>query len=584
MALLALIYGIYRKPTPINSVFFEFRRTERLKNTIRVWMFLLGGVVVFGQWMRLPFYKYLLKQLADPVAVLANGWGALHTVGLFLIVAAEIILIAQWSTYLFYAWVGAAHYRLPVAPPLAADPPEVIVLIPACNEDPEIMERSIASIVKLDYPNYRAYLVENSKTDEYKQIAVKLAEKHGLKVLHVPNRGSKAAALNDALPKVRSGAKYMAIFDVDHEVASDYLRVLVPILEADDKLAFVQTPQLYVNAEENFITRAAAMQEMLLYDTIMEAKGSYSRALCCGSNDLVRIKAIDDVGGWDETTVSEDLATSFLMHLRGWRSVYHRRAFAIGVGPTTLKNYWAQQRRWAEGNTAVAKNILRRLFTYKFFSLDWKLHLDYLWSAGYYIATLALVYLAIFPMLLTVAVRMAAVGTEWMHISASRPIEWVYLSVYPLYAVAMMFPYVHMRLRGYALRNLAMLQGLLACTMPIYVGSVLKGLLTSNRVFEITPKQAVKSTFSIWSRPQPFIFLVLLTSGALLFDELLSHAAITFAWILMMWMFIWSLSASHIFIFALQDKLLPKRAAETNQDSLNSPQIEINVAETEANS
>ena len=96
--------------------------------------------------------------------------------------------------------------------------------------------------------------------------------------------------------KVREGAKYMAIFDVDHEVHRDFLKELVPILEADEKLAFVQTPQLYENAEENLITRAAAMQEMLLYDTIMEAKGSYRRALCCGSNDLVRIKAVNRCG------------------------------------------------------------------------------------------------------------------------------------------------------------------------------------------------------------------------------------------------------------------------------------------------
>jgi len=584
IALYALVYGVYRKPTPINPVFFEFRRTERLKNTIRVWMFLLAGVVVFGQWMRLPFYKYLIQQLADPIAVLANGWGAIHTIGLFFIVAAEIVLIAQWATYLFYAWIGAAHYRLPTAPPLADDPPEVIVLVPACNEDPEIMERSISTVVKLDYPNYRAYLVENSRSDEYKQIAVRIAQKHGLDVLHVPNRGSKAAALNDALPEIRGSAKYMAIFDVDHEVHGDFLKELVPILEADSKLAFVQTPQLYENAEENLITRAAAMQEMLLYDTIMEAKGSYARALCCGSNDLVRIEAVIDVGGWDETTVSEDLATSFLMHLRGWKSLYHRRAFAIGIGPTTLKNYWAQQKRWAEGNTAVAKRIISRLISRRFFSLDLKLHLDYLWSAGYYMSTMALVYLAIVPMLLIIAVRLAAAGPEWIHLSAARPIEWVYLSVYPLYAVAMMFPYVHMRLRGYALRNLSMLQGLLACTMPIYVASVIKGLLRATRTFEITPKKKVsKEKFSIWNRPQPFICFLLLVAGALLFDELLTQRVATFAWVLMLWMFIWTLSASHIFLFALQEKLLPKRSDNAAEETKIATLTNLDVAETEAN-
>jgi cellulose synthase (UDP-forming) len=529
-------------------------------------MFLLGGVVIFGQWMRIPFYGYLLRRFSDPIQVWADGWGALHTIGYLLVAIAELMLIAQWATYLVYAWMGAANYRLPVSPALSNDPPEVIVLIPACNEDPEILERSVSTVMKFDYPNYRAYLVENSRTEKHKRIAVELAERYGLSVVHVPNRGSKAAALNEALPKVKGNAKYMAIFDVDHEVHADFLKALVPILEADERLAFVQTPQLYANAEENLITRAAAMQEMLLYDTIMEAKGSYQRALCCGSNDLVRISAIEDVGGWDESTVSEDLATSFLMHLRGWKSVYHRRAFAVGMGPTTLKSYWAQQKRWAEGNTAVAKMILRKMASRQCFSLDWKLHLDYLWSAGYYISTMALAYLAIVPMLLTFAVRLAVAGPEWMQMPTTRPIEWVYLSVYPLYAAAMMFPYVHMRLRGYALRNLVMLQGLLACTIPIYISSVLFGLFWPSSEFGITPKQSAGEVFSIWSRPQPFIFIALLAAGSVVFDQLMTQRAVSFAWILMAWIFIWTLSASHVFLFAWQNKLLGRlKPGPTNQ-------------------
>jgi hypothetical protein len=157
-------------------------------------------------------------------------------------------------------------------------------------------------------------------------------------------------------------------------------------------------------------------------------------------------------------------------------------------------------------------------------------------------------------MLLTFAVKLALAGPEWMQIPATRPIEWVYLSVYPLYAVAMMFPYVHMRLRGYALRNLVALQGLLACTLPIYISSVLLGLFRSSREFKITPKQSVGEVSSIWNRPQPYVFFVLLATGSIIFDQLLSQRAVSFAWILMVWMYIWSLSASHIFIFAWQSK------------------------------
>jgi cellulose synthase (UDP-forming) len=321
-------------------------------------------------------------------------------------------------------------------------------------------------------------------------------------------------------------------------------------MERDQRVAFVQTPQLYENAELNSTTRAAAMQEMLLYDSIMESKGSYGHALCCGSNFVIRIAALDDVGGWDEETVSEDLATSYKIHLNGWTSIYHRRAFAIGMGPATLTSYWKQQKRWASGNTAVAVKIIKDIFTRKPNHGRALTRLDYLWSAGYYMTTLALAAMATIPMVLMIAVKFAIGGAEWYSAEHTRPLEWVYLSVYPLYATVMLFPYVHMRLRGYRIRSLMLLQGLLANTITIYIGSVMKGLISGAKFFVVVPKTGSEPGRHILKSPQTYIFAVLLIIGSLIVDMILKVNPAPFVWILLFWTYFYTLSFAHFFIFA----------------------------------
>lgn len=551
-SLAALIVLGYKPRTEINHVFEQYRRTAALRRTVTAWFFVLAVVFVFAQSLRLPFFKYVFGQLADFASRHTSMWEPVHAIGLFLLILAEFLVVTHWALYVFYCWRATHKYKLPPTLPLAESPPEVLVMIACCDEDPEILARSLESVTKLDYPNYRAYLIENSRTPENKAVCTEVAKRLGVEVFDIPNRGHKAGALNDSLPHLKGDAKYIAIFDVDHDVRPEVLRELVPLLEQDDGLAFVQTPQLYANAEETWTTRAAAMQEMLLYDSVMEAKGSTEQALCCGSNFLMRIEALDSVGGWDEETVSEDLMTSFWIHKKGWRSLYHRKAFAIGMGPSTVYGYWKQQQRWATGNTSVAKIIWKNMWSRD--RAPFRLSINYLWSSGYYFITLALGYLATVPMLLLLFVRFGMGGADWYLLQEMRPIDYVYLSVYPLYVAVALFPYVHMRLRGYSIRNLVLLQGLLANTIPVYVASVLKGIWKDVKFFEIAPKKAMNLHRAFWKTPQVYIFAALIVVGGLLFHMTRTENVALFVYILLFWTFIYTLSFAHFFIFTIESR------------------------------
>jgi cellulose synthase (UDP-forming) len=553
LALFALIMLGYKPRTEINKTFDAYRRTPALRKTVTAWFVVLGATFLFVQGLRLPFYKYVFSELAQSATLMRTGWEPVHALGMLLLLLCEWLVLMHWLVYVYYCWRATHRYELPRSSPLNSAP-EVLVMIACCDEEPEVLERSVSTAMLQNYPNYRAFLIENSRDERKKQLCAAVAERFGMKVLHVSNRGHKAGALNDALPKVRGDAKYVAVFDVDHTINPNALSTLVPLLENDEQVAFVQTPQLYENAEQTWTTRAAAMQEMLLYDSIMEAKGSYERALCCGSNFVMRIDALESVGGWDEETVSEDLMTSFLIHKKGWKSLYHRTAFAIGLGPNTVYGYWKQQRRWATGNTSVAKRVFRQMFGLGGERARFGLAADYLWSAGYYFVTLALAYLATVPMLLLLLIRFAIGGQTWYLQETMRPVDWLYLSVYPLYVAVALFPYVHMRLRGYSLRNLVLLQGLLANTVPIYVISVLRGVFQQVKFFVVVPKKAVQLHKPFWRTPQSYIFVGLLVIGGLLFHMVRTENVAPFVYILLFWTLFYTLSFAHFFIFTIESR------------------------------
>lgn len=564
LSLAALILLGYKPRTEINTVFDQYRRTPALRRTVTAWFFVMAVVFVIVQGLRLPFAEYVVGQLANAARMNTTGWEPVHALGLVLLLLCEFLVLAHWLLYIFYCWRATHRYKLPPTLPLQSPVPEVVVMIACCDEDPEILERSLRSVKALDYPNFRAYLIENSRSPEKKAACTAVAERLGVAVHHVPNRGHKAGALNDALPDIRGDARYAGVFDVDHEIKPEVLRELVPLLENDDGVAFVQTPQLYANAEETWTTRAAAMQEMLLYDSVMEAKGATEQALCCGSNLVMRISALDSVGGWDEQTVSEDLMTSFWLHAKGWRSLYHRKAYAVGMGPNTVYGYWKQQRRWATGNTSVAKIVWKNMWSKK--RVPFALGIDYLWSSGYYFITLALGYLATVPMLLLLFVRFGVGGADWYIQNEMRPIDYVYLSVYPLYVAVALFPYVHMRLRGYSLRNLVLLQGLLANTIPVYVTSVIRGLWKDVKLFEIAPKRAMNLHRPFWKTPQTYIFALLILTGGLLFHMTRTESVAPFVYILLFWTFMYTISFAHFFIFTIESR---KVVEQERLDELN---------------
>nr|WP_275586384.1 glycosyltransferase family 2 protein [Geodermatophilus normandii] len=132
----------------------------------------------------------------------------------------------------------------------------------------------------------------------------------------------------------------------------------------DRDVAFVVGPQVYGNYD-NFVTRAAESQQYLFHSVLQRAANRFSTAMFVGTNNAVRISALRAIGGLQDS-ITEDAATSIVWHASRngatgarWKSVYTPDVLAVGEGPSTWRDYFTQQGRWARGTDEV---VLRRFW------------------------------------------------------------------------------------------------------------------------------------------------------------------------------------------------------------------------------
>jgi len=99
---------------------------------------------------------------------------------------------------------------------------------------------------------------------------------------------------------------------------------------------------------------------------------------CCGTNVVFRRRALEAVGGFPEGSVTEDFELSIELHELGWTSAYVPTVLASGLGPEDLASYVSQQHRWARGCVGALGRVARS-------SLPWRLKLQYVLSASYFL-------------------------------------------------------------------------------------------------------------------------------------------------------------------------------------------------------
>ena len=240
--------------------------------------------------------------------------------------------------------------------------PRVTVQLPIYNER-YVVERLLEAVTRLDYPRelLEIQLLDDS-TDETRFLASRLVSDYAragypVSYHHRANReGFKAGALAEGLKK--ASGEFIAIFDADFVPPPSILREMIHYF-TDPQVAVVQGRWTWINRHYSNLTEV----EAILLDghfVIEHAGRNFSGRFFNfnGTAGMWRRSAIEDAGGWEHDTLTEDTDLSYRAQLRGRKFVYDPQIVCPSELPVEINSFKTQQARWAKGLIQTSKKLL----------------------------------------------------------------------------------------------------------------------------------------------------------------------------------------------------------------------------------
>lgn len=297
--------------------------------------------IVLGLSMLL-YLRYMIWRGAytlptETLAAVIVGW----TVYL-----AEVYGLLQYGFFAVQAW--SPTERTP--PPLSSHP-TVDIMVTVVDEPLDILKRTLIACLHQDYPKDRVMVcvLDDGGRKEVRALAAAL----GCQYFCRPDRPrhAKAGNLNYALR--HTNHEFVAVLDVDHVPVRTFLSDTVGFFDVP-KVAFVQTAHHFYNPDifqRNLRLEGELRNEQALFFRVLQAgRDAHGSAFFAGSGGIFRRRALDDIGGFQTQTVSEDLHTSLVLHARGYESRYLNKVLSVGLMPDTFEGYLRQRTRWAIGS------------------------------------------------------------------------------------------------------------------------------------------------------------------------------------------------------------------------------------------
>ena len=243
--------------------------------------------------------------------------------------------------------------------------PRVTVQLPIFNEQ-FVIERLLDSVCQLKYPKDKLDVqVLDDSTDETQAVARGLVEHYAAKgfpitYIHRDERqGFKAGALANGLNTAKGD--FIAIFDADFTPPEDFLLRTVHHF-TDPKIGMVQTRWTHINRNYSFLTEVEAI--LLDGHFVLEHSGRARSNVFFnfnGTAGLWRRTAIEDAGGWQHDTLTEDTDLSYRAQLKGWKFIYLQDVECPAELPVEMTAFKTQQARWAKGLIQTGKKILPKV-------------------------------------------------------------------------------------------------------------------------------------------------------------------------------------------------------------------------------
>ena len=285
------------------------------------------------------------------------------------------VLVVYGGNLLWLAVFHACNQKLidgPVPDPRDLPEPDeswpvVTIQLPLFNEA-TVAERLIDACAAIDYPRRKLEIqVLDDSTDDTVNVVANRVEKwqeRGLDIVHIhrtDRTGYKAGALENGIRLARGD--YVAVFDADFLPQPEFLRQMMPHFFENDSLGMVQARWGHINQDHSLLTQVQAFgldAHFAIEQHVRQRSGCFMNFN--GTAGIWRRDCINDAGGWEHDTLTEDLDLSYRAQLNGWRFKYVPTVEVPAELPADMNALRTQQFRWTKGAVETALKMTGRLW------------------------------------------------------------------------------------------------------------------------------------------------------------------------------------------------------------------------------
>jgi poly-beta-1,6-N-acetyl-D-glucosamine synthase len=239
--------------------------------------------------------------------------------------------------------------------------PLVTVLVPAYNEQ-DTIEECVAAIKNFDYPQDKLQIIviNDASTDTTAEIVKGIS---GVTLIDKKKNGGKAAGLNDGLRKTKG--EFVAAIDADTYPAPDALRKMIESF-SDENIGAV-TGLIQVNKPHNMLMRIQEIEYLVGFGFYQSMLSIVNAAFVTpGPMCVYRKTVMDELGGYDEENITEDMEIALHVQHEGYRIKACHTANIYTDVPDNWKEWWGQRLRWYRGKIFNTNKYKEMLFNPRF--------------------------------------------------------------------------------------------------------------------------------------------------------------------------------------------------------------------------
>ncbi len=245
--------------------------------------------------------------------------------------------------------------------------PPVTVQLPIFNEL-HVVKRLIRAVGALNYPKEKLQIqVLDDSTDETRELCQKevdalKADGYDIELVHrVDRTGFKAGALENGMETAKG--EFIFILDADFVPQPEILHEMIHFF-TDEKIGMIQTRWGHLNRKYSLLTRIQAMfldGHLILEQTARSRSGRFFNFN--GTGGIWRKSCIEDAGGWQHDTLTEDLDLSYRAQMKGWKFIFLKDVVTPAELPVDMDGFKSQQHRWTKGSIQTCKKMLGRIWS-----------------------------------------------------------------------------------------------------------------------------------------------------------------------------------------------------------------------------